>query len=293
MLLVLALCLLFGVVKFIFPEGRVALAALVALMIGFGCVVAVAVVIRRNRFTEALIVVALAGITISLFLPAVQFGPRKGRRPPCTNNLRQIAAAMVVYESTYESLPPPYISDAKGKPMHSWRVLLLPFLDEQELYDQYRFDEPWDGPNNKKLHDRIVEVYRCPDDHPARASKLARETSYVVVVGPGTVFSGGRRNKMSIADVANGDGASNTILIVEVHSSGIHWMEPRDLDFATMDFQINGKKGVSISSKHAGGAMVVMVDGSVRYLDDKTPPKDIERLITIRDDAPLPLAGEK
>lgn len=235
----------------------------------------------RYRFTlvHLLVVVCLMFIVVVFFLPATS----RPRRPPCYNNLRQIAAAMTAYCNEYENLPPPFIADAQGKPMHSWRVLILPQLGQQKLYDQYRFDEPWDGPNNRKLHDRIVEVYRCPDDHPARSSLLARETSYVVIAGPGTAFPGGRP-RISMADVANGDGTSNTILVAEVHSSGIHWMEPRDLDFATMDFQINGIRGASISSKHPGGAMVVMVDGAVRYLDDETPTKDIKRLILIDDD---------
>ncbi|HZL89303.1 MAG TPA: DUF1559 domain-containing protein [Pirellulaceae bacterium] len=274
--------------KLIFPDGIVALLALAALMIGFGFVMAVAAVIRRNRLVDALIVVALVGITISLLLPAVHFGPYIGRRrPSCRDNLRQIAAAMTAYEIRYESLPPPYIADAQGRPMHSWRVLILPELGEQELYDQYHFDEPWDGPNNRQLHDRIVDVYRCPQDHPNRWNTAARQTSYVVIAGPGTIFPGGRK-KMSVAQIANGDGCSNTLLVVEIHDSGIHWMEPRDLDLATMDFQINGKRAASISSNHEGGVMVAMVDGFVRYLDERTPPNVVRQLITYKDRQPLP-----
>jgi hypothetical protein len=201
--------------------------------------------------------------------------------------LKNISIALHTYHGAYGSFPPACVGDEEGRPMHSWRVLILPQLGEQALYDQYRFDEPWDGPNNRKLHDRIAAFYRCPDDRSSRRRKTARETSYVVIAGPGTVFPVGRR-KISVADVVNGDGTTNTILVAEVHDSGIHWMEPRDLDFATMDFQINGKKGASISSKHPAGAMVVMVDGSMRYLDDQTPPEVVRQLITVKDGQPLP-----
>ena len=71
--------------------------------------------------------------------------------------------------------------------MHSWRVLILPFLDQNELYGSYRFDEPWNGPNNSKLHDVIVDVFRCPEDH---GRSKSNQTSYVAVVGPETIWPG-------------------------------------------------------------------------------------------------------
>src|SRR5262249_42952585 len=73
------------------------------------------------------------------------------RRSQCKNNLKQIGLAMFNYHDAYGCFPPAYIADADGRPMHSWRVLLLPFLDEAARYRKYRFDEPWDGPNNSEL----------------------------------------------------------------------------------------------------------------------------------------------
>src|SRR4051812_11083639 len=64
----------------------------------------------------------------------------------CDGQMRQIALAMRSYQADYGCLPPAYIADAQGKPMHSWRVLLLPYLDQAGLYDAYNFGEPWDGP---------------------------------------------------------------------------------------------------------------------------------------------------
>ena len=67
------------------------------------------------------------------------------------NNLKQIAMALQCYHQANGCFPPAYIADKTGKPMHSWRVLILPYLDRDDLYKAYNFTEPWDGPNNKKL----------------------------------------------------------------------------------------------------------------------------------------------
>lgn len=71
--------------------------------------------------------------------------------------------AVANYRSTFGGYPPAYIADCDGRPMHSWRVLILPFLEQQNLYAAYHFDEPWDGPNNRKLAGRIGQVFRRSD----------------------------------------------------------------------------------------------------------------------------------
>ena len=88
---------------------------------------------------------------IALLLPAVQSAREAARRAQCSNNLKQIGLAFHNYHDSYGCLPPAYIPDGNGQPMHSWRVLILPFVEQSPLYDQYDFDEPWNGPNNSKL----------------------------------------------------------------------------------------------------------------------------------------------
>ncbi len=102
--------------------------------------------------------------------------------------------------------------------MHSWRVLLLPYLDQQALYDQYRFDEPWDGRHNRKLADNIGHVYNCSGEQSPAGQKRRTMTSYVAVVGPETMWPGSQSTKLS--DI--GDGTSNTLMVVEIANSGIH-----------------------------------------------------------------------
>src|SRR5882757_2755439 len=119
---------------------------------------------RRRGFTliELLVVIAIIAVLIALLLPAVQAAREAARRAQCMNNLRQIGLALHNYHDQYNTFPPAYVADATGKPMHSWRVLLLPQLGEGQLYSEYDFSEPWDGPNNSRLLTRMPRVYACP-----------------------------------------------------------------------------------------------------------------------------------
>ncbi len=77
------------------------------------------------------------------------------------HNIRDLSMALHYYHAQHGSFPPAYIADENGNPMHSWRVLILPYIEERDLYDQYDFDEPWDGPNNSLLHDKVVDLFNC------------------------------------------------------------------------------------------------------------------------------------
>ncbi len=179
--------------------------------------------------------------------------------------------AVATYNDMHGSLPPPFIADANGKPMHSWRVLLLPFLEQKQLYNKYDFSEPWNGPNNRKLASQIPHVYRCPCE-----PQTGTTTSYVVVTGNGTAFP--TNGQLKYSDI--GDGSAFTILIVEIANSDINWMEPRDLTFDQMDFEINSPGNMGISSGHKGGATVALADGSTSFLSNETPSSTIRSLLT-------------
>lgn len=214
--------------------------------------------------------VMCGGVLAALLLPAVQAAREAARRAQCTNNLKQIALAMQSYHDVYGAYPPAYLADANGKPMHSWRVLILPFVGRQDLYARYRFDEPWDGPNNSQLAAPTPAVYRCASD-PATANT----TDYVAITGPGTMFDADKSiNQRSITD-----GMSNTLLVVESTQAGINWMEPRDLNAGQMTFTINGPGG-EISSKHPGGAVAAMADGSVKFISGSVAPQTLRALST-------------
>ncbi len=176
---------------------------------------------------------------------------KRAHSSQCISNLKQIGLGLLNYESKYGCFPPAYVADAKGKPLYSWRVLLMAELDRTDgwfggrLAGGFRFDEPWDSPNNRKLHKlTLYGVFRCPSD-PARGGST--ETNYVAVVGPGTVFPSDGTSRR-LADVT--DGPENTLIVVEVVDAGIHWMEPKELDWRTMSFQLNDRTHPSVSSNH-------------------------------------------
>jgi hypothetical protein len=177
----------------------------------------------RAALFELLLLVLVTCALIVLLLPAVQSARQGSSRMQCMNNLKQIALAMENYETAHGMLPPAFVADAKGKPMQSWRVLLLPYLEQDSLFKQYNFDEPWDGPNNSKLAAQMPDVYRCPTNFD-NLSGTSFETDYFVVADPKTAFP-----ENGLAMKAVSDGISKTILVVE--ASGLHrsWLDPHAL----------------------------------------------------------------
>jgi hypothetical protein len=202
---------------------------------------------------------------------------RAYRRSHCKNNLKQIGLALHNYHDAYGCFPPAFIADDQGRPMHSWRGLLLPFLDEGPLYNRYRFDEPWDGPNNRQLADKIRDIYTCPEER-EKGAPVPPETSYLAVVGPDTAWPGSKGRALSEIK----DPASETLMVVEVADSGIHWMEPRDLHVLQMAPLINSQSGQGISSRHKGGAQAMLVDGAVRFISQNLSRGTIRGLLTVR-----------
>jgi Protein of unknown function (DUF1559) len=200
--------------------------------------------------------------------------PTRRRQPMCVNSLKQIALALHNYHARYGSFPPAFIADASGRPMHSWRVLILPFLAEGSLYDRYDFREPWDGPNNIRLLGKMPRLFACPS-HWGDSSPTDR-TNYAAITGPGTMFPGAETTDFGRVS----DGSSNTLLIVEAENVDIPWTAPVDLDVRTMSFKINDRKRPSLSSRHPGGANVSSVEGSVRFLPERAPPDMLRALIT-------------
>lgn len=227
-------------------------------------------------------VIAFLLITLAmLVLPGIN-GERRGRRPQCLSQMRQIIAALQAYATNHEGqLPPAYIADENGKPMHSWRVLLLPYLEGQALYERYNFDEPWDGPNNSKLAREIPRIYQCPDEY-SRDDTPQPFTSYAVVVGPHTLWPGSEPGSLDRIP----DGSAHTLLLVEVHDSAIHWMEPRDLTLDEMNPRVNGKGRLGISSVHTGGAFVMWADGHGQLLTNDLRPEILRQAIEIDDGGP-------
>jgi prepilin-type processing-associated H-X9-DG protein len=215
---------------------------------------------------------ACGGLGFALFLPAVQSARVAAERAGSSNNLKQIALAMHNYHDMYGSLPPAYTVDADGNKLHSWRTLLLPYMEQQHIYNQIKLDEPWNSPANIGVSSNTIYGYN--------RDGFGTYTDYVLVTGPDTLFEEGKA--IRFADVF--DGTSNSILIVEVVNSEINWMEPRDL---TVDeFLADVAGGVT---PFPGGRNVAMADGSVRFLSTSLPADQLRNLVTRNDGVPVML----
>ena len=224
--------------------------------------------------------VVCGGILVALMLPAIQAARGAAQQVRCMNNMKQIALALQCYNNDHGQYPPAYIADENGRPMHSWRVLILPYLEQSHVYDQYNFDEPWDSPNNRAATSMAWgDIFQCPSN----PSQDSTKTNYVMIVGPGC-FSEGPKGRF--ADSIK-DGTSNTIMIAEIANSDIDWAEPRDLDATTMSYVVNDPSGQpSISSNHPAKANVAMADGSVKYLENDTDPQVVIQMTQVNDGGP-------
>jgi hypothetical protein len=184
-------------------------------------------------------------------------------RVQCQGCMSSIASAILGYHEKHGHFPPAYLVDAEGKPAHSWRVLILESIEPQ-LYAKYNFKEPWDGPNNRKLAASMPEYYACAADPEARRHL---RTNYFVVTGEQTLFPG----SVPVSFKAVRKPYSEVILLIESLGEGIHWMEPRDITFDSMNFVIDANSGHSVSARHRRGPNICTVDGTARTLVDVTP----------------------
>jgi type II secretory pathway pseudopilin PulG len=220
------------------------------------------------------VVLTFIGILIGSLLPTIGTPREVSRRTTCLNNIRQLSIAMHSYASANGHFPPAYIADENGKPIHSWRVLILPYIEQEALYKQYSFDEPWDGPNNSKLHDVIVPGFQCPS---VASGERGTNTSYMLLAGAGTAFD--CDHETAFSEVA--DGTTNTVLVVEVANSDTHWMEPVDISLDEALTRFTDETKVKDCCNHPGSINVSLMDGSTHSIHLPLSSEDLKAIATI------------
>ncbi len=166
---------------------------------------------------------ASLGTSAGLLLPAIAKVREAAQRTASMNNVRQLLMAMIIYENVYRRLPSRAIFSKEGKPLLSWRVQILPYIEEEALYKQFHLDEPWDSDHNKSLISQMPTIFNSPAETAADG-----KTRYVVPVGKGTIFEG--EKGLTLAQIT--DGLSKTILLVEVGpEKAVTWTKPDDMEY--------------------------------------------------------------
>lgn len=225
---------------------------------------------RGLTLIELIAVVLIVGVVVALLLPATRRARPAARRTQCKNNLKQIGLALHNYHDTYGAFPPAYTVDENGKPLHSWRTLILPFAEQQTLYTKIDLSKAWDDPVNEEVRKSAVSLYSCP----AHSIDVPRDhTSYLAVVTANSCFQPTASREK--ADVT--DDHSQTLMVVEVDSDrAVHWMSPQDAGESHL-LQILPKS----KHNHTGGANVLLVDGSVKFISETLPEATRRALISI------------
>ena len=217
-------------------------------------------------------IVGVYASSVGLLLPAVQKVREAAARAQSANNLHQIGLAMLFHHDNKGEFPAAAIVDKKGKPLLSWRVAILPYIEQKDLYRQFKLDEPWDSEHNKKLIPLMPRTYLAPA---ARAQP--GETCYRVFVGGGAMFDWDKPRR--IADII--DGTANTIMVVEA-AEGVPWTKPDELVYDPM------KPLPKLGGFYSGvGFLAVLGDGSVRSVARSISEKTLRQAIMRADGEPL------
>jgi hypothetical protein len=230
-------------------------------------------------------ILALAGGTVALgaaaLVPAVGKVRIAAARSQSANNLKQIGLAIHSYHDANGKFPADIV-DKNGKPLLSWRVAILPYIEQSALYNQFKLDEPWDSENNKKASQAMVKVFMSPDAvQPAKPQWGM--TNYLAVSGPGAAFEPGK--KLTFVDFT--DGTSNTIMVIET-ADAVPWAKPADYNF-------DPKKALPKINPPGGRDVfqALFADGSVRAIPKNISEKTLKAAFTRNGGEPINLDKDK
>lgn len=199
----------------------------------------------------------------------------RANRVRCTNNMKQLALGMHIYHDKHREFPPSVSQDEKGAPLLSWRVHLLPHLEQQALYDEFHLNEPWNSAHNKKLIDKMPPVFSCG----SADLKDAGKTTYLVPTGEHAIFKTDKGTK--IREIR--DGTSNTIMIVDASPDhAVIWTKPEDL---VVDPDQPKK---ALGGQHHDAFATAFADGSVRFIAEDIAVKTLRWLFNPDDGNPIP-----
>jgi hypothetical protein len=232
----------------------------------------------RNTLPGGLVGAGLP-IVAGMYLPSMGDAFAAASRTQSSNNLKQIALALHLYHDVNGHFPPAFTVDKEGKPLLSWRVAILPYIEERRLFDEFHQDEPWDSEHNKKLLARMPAIFHAPTSKSGDTTTvyLAPRVERGVISG---VVADGAVEKVRIANVT--DGTSNTIMVLETSDErAVDWTKPDDLAVDPKD----SKAGVA--GQHKRGFLAAFTDGSVQFLSHEVDAETMTLLFDRGDGQPV------
>lgn len=202
------------------------------------------------------------GVLVALLLPFIQAARTPSRRNSCASQLKQLALGLLKYEAEHGSFPPAYTVDAEGNRLHSWRTLILPYIEEEKLYATIDLTKPWDHPANAEARAFDLEYVWCP-------SVAAKEcyTTYLAVVGPNTT--------LSVPPTA--EPPPQVVMLVEVgRAQAVHWMSPEDISVEDFIALRSIKE-----TNHADTFQIAMSDGRVTTYPFEKSDEELRAMVTV------------
>jgi hypothetical protein len=237
---------------------------------------------RRAALIPVVCLVVCSGL-LTLLVKAIQAARETARCQTCYYHLKQYGLAFKCFDQTNGSLPPAYLCDDKGKPIHSWQTLIAPYMSHYHWRSGYSLKEPWDGPNNRKTLSWTFDELRCPSARLEERSPLT--VDYVAVVGADTMWPG--RDRVNLA------GGENTILLIEMPDSDYRLLEPRSPTVEEFMAKIKSPTGNGIRCIHPKGLAYLTVRGEVRWFPPDTDPETIRKLLKRSPNCTVIAAKEK
>jgi hypothetical protein len=236
---------------------------------------------RGDKADRALLraIVGISGVLLatmliaSLFvgMPALRRQMKIADRNNDLTRMKAIATALNAYCDRYGTYPPPSLVDPTGKPLLSWRVLILPFLGHKDLYDEFALDQPWNSPLNMSLMQRMPEVFCSSNSPDAYGTK---QPNFVLLTGNATVFPpSGPLGRTQVTD-------SPTLLLVETGNGIVAWTEPGDIDVSVSGARFGSVSMESIGGLHAEVALGVDTRGNAMILSKTTTIAELDALVS-------------
>lgn len=233
-----------------------------------------------GRMMGLVVVCSLVLAVMASFSKLVGMAHESRYRSVCSSHLKNIGLALHNYHLEQGCLPPAYVVDREGKPLYSWRVLLLPYMEASGLYQSFHLDEAWDSPHNRTLISSMPTYYACSTMF-GEGGERQGFTSYLAVAGGGTAFEGTGATRFEEIE----DGLDRTILVVETSQASVPWTAPFDLD--AVSGRVTGpaserSKGGGPISPHPDGINALDADGRVRFVDALELRRNLKAVATIK-----------